>query len=55
MGNYRYVGTHPVEVVKGDKVVPVGPGEFVELSAEEAKSEDNADVMENMLEVGGKK
>jgi hypothetical protein len=55
MAKYRYVGTHPVEVVKGDKVVPLGPGEFVDLSAEEAKDEQNEHVMDDMIEVGGKK
>lgn len=29
---YRYVGEHAVNFSVGDNVVPVGPGEFINLS-----------------------
>jgi len=48
MGKYRYVGTHPVEVVKGDKVIPLGPGEFIDLSAEEMKA--NKEIEDQLLD-----
>ena len=57
---FRNVGTHAFEVVvsakDGDKVVMLGPGEFIELSAEDQKNEHNVSVMDDLLEVekGGK-
>lgn len=42
MPKYRYVGTVAREVQVGDKVIPVGPGDFVTMSAEQLKeAEEN--------------
>lgn len=35
MPKYRYVGTVASEVAIGDNIVPIGPGDFVTMSAEE--------------------
>lgn len=41
MPKYRFVGDHPEEVYKGDKCVMMAPGEFIELSAEDMKRDEN--------------
>jgi hypothetical protein len=42
MPNYRYVGTVASEVAIGDNIVPIGPGDFVTMSADEMKvAEEN--------------
>lgn len=38
---YRMIGAHPYEVHVGDKVIMCAPGEFVELSEDDIKQEDN--------------
>jgi hypothetical protein len=35
MAKYRHVGAHPDEVSVGNKRVMLGPGEFIDLKAED--------------------
>lgn len=42
MPKYRYVGTVASEVAIGDTIVPIGPGDFVTMSAEEAEESELA-------------
>lgn len=41
---FRYVGSHAVEVYKGDKAVMLAPGDFIDLSAEDQKRDENEGV-----------
>jgi len=41
MPKYRHVGAHSVEAYQGDKCVMLAPGDFITLSAEDEKNEDN--------------
>jgi hypothetical protein len=53
MPEYRYVGTHAVEVYSGDKCVMLAPGELVTLSAEDMES--NAEIENQLLPTAEKK
>lgn len=44
---YRFVGSHAEEIAVGDKRVPVGPGDFVNLSDDDLKQEGNAVLIES--------
>lgn len=44
---HRYVGTHASEVIVGDKVIPVAPGDFVTLSADDENDPHNATLLED--------
>lgn len=47
MGKYRQVGNVPQEVEKGDKRIMLGPGEFIDLTAEEQKADNNKALIES--------
>lgn len=49
MSNYRFVGEYAKFARVGDNVVPLAPGDFVELSAADEKHEDNAELMSDLL------
>lgn len=55
MPQYRYVGDVANTVVAGERTIPVGPGDFVDLTDEEYSSEDNETLRSNnaLLEVTG--
>jgi len=46
---YRYIGDHADFVRKGDKEIPLAPGDFVKLSEEDAETSGLA-----LLKVTGK-
>lgn len=54
MPEYRYVGTHAVEVYSGDKCIMLAPGEFVTLSAEDMKNDYNKELGDQLLPVDAK-
>jgi hypothetical protein len=41
VAKFRYVGSHAVEVYQGDNCVMVAPGDYIELSAEDEKRDEN--------------
>jgi hypothetical protein len=47
---YRFVGNHPQEFQLGDKVVMVGTGDFITMSADDYKLVENKD---QLLKTGG--
>ena len=47
MGKYRQVGNVPMEVEKGEARVMLGPGEFIDLTADEAKADNNKALIES--------
>lgn len=49
MPKYRYTGTHADEIAIGDKIVPVAPGDFVTLSADDYKAATDKDL--SLIEV----
>lgn len=57
MTKFRQVANVPVEVEQGDKRVQLAPGEFIDLTADEAKADSNVALVENgrLLEVTAEK
>ena len=54
MAKLRFVGMYAKHVKIGDKSVPIGPGDFIELSAADEKHEDNAELMNELIPVPSK-
>lgn len=52
---HRYVGNHPQEVVVGDKVLMLAPGEFVTFSKDDLKAQHNKYLFDDnqFLELSG--
>jgi hypothetical protein len=46
---YRYMGNHASSVIVGDKVIPVGQGDFVELSSDDEDDSHNAGLIDDGL------
>jgi len=55
MPKYRYVGEVATQVSVGDKRVPLAPGDFINLSDNDLKHEDNEVVKNNLLTVSPEK
>jgi len=51
MSNYGFSGPHAETVYSGDKAIPVGQGEIVELSEDDLKDERNAHILDYLEEV----
>jgi hypothetical protein len=44
---HRYVGNHASEVIVGDKVIPVEPGQLLSLSDEDLKDTHNSGLIDD--------